>query len=92
MPPAVTVAFAVKSNPVMTMSISTAPAVNDGSLITGPVEGTMNGTPLVATPRAVTTTLPEIAPVEAAAVIDVLLQLVIVAGAVTPRKPPRALQ
>jgi hypothetical protein len=46
------------------------------------VNSTVNDTPLVLTPLAVTTTFPVVAPVGTAATMDVLLQLVIELAAV----------
>ena len=70
--------------PVIVTEEPTAPEVGVRLVIVG-VCRTVNCTPLVVTPFAVTTTLPVVAPVGTTAVIDVLLQLVIEV-AVTPLK------
>jgi hypothetical protein len=67
--------------PVIVTEAPTAPEVGDRLVIVG-VARTVNDTPLVVAPLAVTTTLPVVAPVGTTATIDVLPQLVIEVAAV----------
>jgi hypothetical protein len=68
---------ALKPEPAMVTEAPTAPVDGDSVVIVG-VGKTVNVTPLLATPLALTTTLPVVA-VGTVATIDVALQLVIVA-------------
>jgi hypothetical protein len=61
--------------PVIVTDAPTAPDVGDTLVMVG---GTVNATPLLATPPAVTITFPVVAPAGTVATIDVALQLVIV--------------
>jgi hypothetical protein len=65
--------------PVIVTDAPTAPDVGDTLVMLG---GTVNATPLLATPLAVTITFPVVAPAGTVATIDVALQLVIVVVAV----------
>jgi hypothetical protein len=65
--------------PVIATDAPTAPDVGDTLVMLG---GTVNATPLLATPLAVTITFPVVAPAGTVATIDVALQLVIVVVAV----------
>jgi hypothetical protein len=62
--------------PVIVTEAPTAPEIGD-KLVSVGVASTVNETPFVETPLAVTTTLPVVAPVGTTATIDVALQLVI---------------
>jgi hypothetical protein len=66
-----------KFDPVIVTDAPTAPVVGERLLTLG---NTVNATPLLFTPLAFTTTLPVVAPVGTVTLIDVALQLVIVAG------------
>jgi hypothetical protein len=73
-----TVPFIVpKVVPVIVTGVFTAPEFTDRLVMLG---ATVNDTPLLATPAAVTTTLPVVAPVGTDVRIELLVQLVIVAG------------
>lgn len=69
---------APKFVPAMVTDVPTGPNVGDKLLIPS-VPGTVNGTPLDATPLTVTTTLPVVAPDGTSVAIDVALQLETVA-------------
>jgi len=72
---------APKFVPVIVTDAPTAPAVGDKLVMLG-AGTTVNDTPLLFTPPAVTTTLPVVAPVGTVATIDVAVQLVIVVAVV----------
>jgi hypothetical protein len=67
--------------PVIVTDAPTAPVVGDKLVMLG-AGTTVNDTPLLFTPPAVTTTLPVVAPVGTVATIDVAVQLVIVVAVV----------
>jgi hypothetical protein len=67
--------------PVIVTDAPTAPVVGDKLVMLG-AGTTVNDTPLLFTPPAVTTTLPVVVPVGTVATIDVAVQLVIVVAVV----------
>jgi hypothetical protein len=67
--------------PVIVTDAPTAPDVGDRLVMLGAAT-TVNDTPLLFTPLALTTTLPVVAPVGTVATIEVALQLPIVVAAV----------
>jgi hypothetical protein len=67
--------LAPKLLPAIVTDAPTAPELGDKLLMLG-TTSTVNGTPALATPLTVTTTLPVVAPAGTAATIELALQLV----------------